>query len=153
VVYFARLADGTIKIGSSEHLNQRMKSLSCQYRGRPTVLLTIPGDVHTEKAVHWLFRLYRVNRWEERFLPEPCVVEWICYPGLLFEWLERSAPEIQRLRDEAEERWLKQLERYEEFRTRYSDYLQRHGKKKAALQAKRGDCSPRKRSTATNEVT
>ena len=67
-VYFARIGD-LIKIGYTTRLTQRMKDL------RAEVLVTMPGTMGTEKALHAKFG----PLWErgELFRPEPELMDYI----------------------------------------------------------------------------
>jgi len=58
VVYFALMGDGTVKIGTSENLAVRMRSL---YVPLDDVLAVVPGGRETEDAFHKRFEKYQVH--------------------------------------------------------------------------------------------
>jgi hypothetical protein len=68
VVYFIRLQSGSIKIGSTDNLGQRMANLKWTY-GSIELLATIPGDASTEKEIHSKFDHIRLGR-SEQFHPK-----------------------------------------------------------------------------------
>lgn len=54
IVYFAQRADGDIKIGTTRHYISRMRQLMFVH-GALEVLGTVPGNRHTERAMHARF--------------------------------------------------------------------------------------------------
>lgn len=70
VVYAARLKDGTIKIGCTSHLRQRMASLGV---GLGALLALRPGGFADEKAIHVELVAHRA-RGHEYYHPTPEVI-------------------------------------------------------------------------------
>jgi DNA-binding XRE family transcriptional regulator len=76
VVYFIQMgAGGPVKIGYTTDLAKRIESLNCGSPHALTVLGTIPGTTAVERALHKLFKPYRMRL--EWFEPAAEVVEWI----------------------------------------------------------------------------
>jgi hypothetical protein len=69
VVYAARLADGTIKIGWTETFHDRMRYLKC-YDGQDVELLAfLPGGHSDEQAIHAGLVAHRIEGRREYYHP------------------------------------------------------------------------------------
>ena len=77
VVYAARLADGTIKIGHTEHFADRLRYLQ-RYTGQDVELLAFrPGTYEDEQAIHASLVPHRVDitpQAREYYSPAPEVM-------------------------------------------------------------------------------
>jgi hypothetical protein len=77
VVYAARLTDGTVKIGHTEHFGDRLRWLRC-YTGQDIELLAFRrGTFEDEQAIHAALVEYRVEiteRSREYYSPTPEVM-------------------------------------------------------------------------------
>lgn len=60
LVYFARRADGAIKIGTTRHLPTRLKSLRRRF-GEVDVIATYPGDSRSEASLHRELAAHRLD--------------------------------------------------------------------------------------------
>jgi hypothetical protein len=76
VIYYARTPTGSIKIGCTDDVEERLRDLESYY-GAPLVLLArMPGNREVEAAIHARFAPYRIGR-TEQFQPAPDLMEWI----------------------------------------------------------------------------
>jgi DNA-binding XRE family transcriptional regulator len=76
IIYFIQMGDGgPVKIGYTADLAKRINSLNCGSPHALNVLGTIPGTTAVERALHKLFKPYRMRL--EWFEPAPEVIEWI----------------------------------------------------------------------------
>ena len=76
MIYFARLATGSIKIGTTENMKARLRTLKNQY-GNPVVLLKImPGGPEEEAAIHERFADFRMGK-TEQFRPTREIFEFV----------------------------------------------------------------------------
>ena len=67
VVYFVQAENGLIKIGSTNYIEDRMKSLSSQSPLGLTLLATVRGDRAKEFAYHLRFAAHRLHgEWFQR---------------------------------------------------------------------------------------
>ena len=82
MIYFAQLQSGSIKIGVTNNLEQRITSLTTYYRARPTVLCTMEGDIRTEREIHERFSHLRLGK-TEQFKPGADLMEFIGRPLLV----------------------------------------------------------------------
>lgn len=88
IVYFAQRADGDIKIGTTSHFVQRMRTLVFTSRSGLQVLGIIPGGTSREKDMHERFAAYRRPsrtstpkrlRFSEWFAPAPELLWFITF--------------------------------------------------------------------------
>lgn len=82
MIYFAQLPTGSIKIGYTSNLDQRMGNLGYHYGDEPAILHTMPGDRQTERELHERFGHLRFGR-TEQFRPGPELMEFIGKPLLV----------------------------------------------------------------------
>ena len=61
VIYAARLADGTIKIGHTDHFGERLKELKSYTRQDVELLAFRFGSYEEEQAIHAQLAPYRVR--------------------------------------------------------------------------------------------
>lgn len=74
VVYAARLSDGTIKIGWTQHFEDRMRYLS-HHTGQDVELIAFRlGDLEDEQAIHAGLVEYRIEGHREFYRPAPEVL-------------------------------------------------------------------------------
>jgi hypothetical protein len=91
-IYFARLGDSLsdpIKIGVTQNLAHRIKTLEDEYGCRIEVLGIMRGSWETEQALHHRFREFRVRR-TEQFVPAEEILRFVkchCRP-----WEARTPP-------------------------------------------------------------
>jgi len=82
VIYFAQLDSGTIKIGTTDNVDVRIRALESRY-GKPAALLaTMPGGPDDEAAIHERFAHLRFGR-TEQFRPAAELMEFIGKPLLV----------------------------------------------------------------------
>jgi hypothetical protein len=80
MIYFAQGADGgPIKIGTTENLPQRIRTLEGHYSRSLVVLATLDGGRDEERQIHEKFAHLRMGK-TEQFRPEPELVEFIGAP-------------------------------------------------------------------------
>lgn len=92
MIYFAQLPTGAIKIGYTEDVDQRTRSLGAHYSCDVEILHTMEGDRSTEQALHERFAHLRFGR-TEQFRPGRDLVEFIGLP--LFVSANPEAVEAQ----------------------------------------------------------
>lgn len=94
-VYFARrIEDGTIKIGFSAFLSQRMFFLESRY-GEMDLLASMPGNRITERLVHLAFSDSQIKKGTELFRPDESLLEFIQLgPSSKMDYLEDHFEEI-----------------------------------------------------------
>lgn len=78
MIYFAQLATGAIKIGTTGDIKGRLAWLAAHYGQRLKLLSTIPGGRAKEREIHERFAHLRVGR-TERFEPGDDLLDFI--PG------------------------------------------------------------------------
>jgi hypothetical protein len=92
MIYFARLANGLIKIGTTVHLPARLKGHRHGGTGRLTILGVMDGDRKVERAIHWRFWRLRVGR-HEHFKAAPDLLAFVaenCRPPDIFDQLRET---------------------------------------------------------------
>jgi hypothetical protein len=76
MIYFARLATGSIKIGTAVDPQKRIKGLASVYDTSVILLGTMPGGPEEERAIHQRFDHLRLGK-KEQFRPGPDLLEFI----------------------------------------------------------------------------
>ena len=79
MIYFAQLPTGAIKIGSSDNVRERLRTLSIEYRAKLGLLAVLPGGRKEEHAIHRQFAHLRFPK-TEQFRPAPELMEFIGRP-------------------------------------------------------------------------
>lgn len=69
VVYAARLADGTIKIGWTTQLHDRLRYLTCYTKQDAELLAFKPGDYDDEQSIHRALVAHRLEGRREYYRP------------------------------------------------------------------------------------
>jgi hypothetical protein len=87
--YFARLPDGTIKIGYSNTVDlmyRRMRALTREYGAEVELLADLPGGFITEALMHERFWELRIPGNGEKFEPSPELLDFIECVARLSPW-------------------------------------------------------------------
>lgn len=82
MIYFAQLETGSIKIGTSENVDARIRQLEGHYGAPVALLATIPGGPKEERQLHERFSAFRLGR-TEQFRPVREILEFIGLPVLV----------------------------------------------------------------------
>ena len=81
MIYFVQLESGSIKIGFTDSVAQRIDALSSHYGSPVSLLGTMPGDMNFEKTLHQKFSHLRLGR-TEQFRPARELLDFIGRPLL-----------------------------------------------------------------------
>jgi T5orf172 domain len=79
MIYFVRLESGSIKIGFTDNLEQRLSGLVSYYDGPVVLVATVPGGRKIERAIHDRFVHLRFDG-TEQFRPAPEVFAFLDLP-------------------------------------------------------------------------
>ncbi len=82
MIYFAQLATGAIKIGTTVDLTARMTGLKSHYGESLALLGTMPGGRKEEREIHHRFAHLRLGH-TEQFRPAADLMEYIGRPLLV----------------------------------------------------------------------
>jgi hypothetical protein len=82
VIYFVQLESGSIKIGFTDNLEQRLSGLSRHYGSPVSLLAAIPGGLERESEIHDRFAHLRFGR-TEQFRPALDLLDFIGKPLLV----------------------------------------------------------------------
>jgi hypothetical protein len=95
VIYFAQdEKGGPIKIGTTQNLDVRSKSLKAIFGVHPRVLAVMGGGVKTERVIHSRFDRFRLRGGEgsrELFEPAPALLSFIAKNGKPWESKPKAA--------------------------------------------------------------
>jgi hypothetical protein len=82
MIYFAQTSTGSIKIGTTINLRNRLSALKSYFGNEVLLLATMPGDRAEERRLHEKFAHLRFPG-TEQFRPAPDLIEFIGRPLLV----------------------------------------------------------------------